>query len=1165
MHRDDDLFAEALEVPEADRAAFLARACNGDSAQRARVEALLRGHGRAPACFDTPPSNSSPAEKPGDRIDRYRLLERIGEGGCGVVWMAEQNEPVRRRVALKVIKLGMDTREVIARFEAERQALAMMDHPNIAKVFDAGTTGTGRPYFVMELVRGIPITRYCDEANLPTEGRLQLFIQVCNAIQHAHQKGVIHRDIKPSNILVVDGLGRSSRGNEAEKNVARTDSLVTSAATAEKPLPVVIDFGIAKATQGRLTDATVFTAFAQFIGTPAYMSPEQAELSGVDIDTRSDIYSLGVLLYELLTGRPPFDPKSLQQAGLDEIRRIIREVEPARPSTRLSTLSGVDRATVAKLRGTAPAHLSTELRGDLDWIVMKSLEKNRTRRYETANGLAMDLQRHLRHEPVAARPPSAAYTLQKLVQRHRFAFGAATVVAVVLILGAAVSTWQAVRATRAEREQSRLRQTADEAKKAESFLRQLAETQELAARRRAYAADMNLLQQALATDNLGRAQELLNRQRPQPGETELRGWEWRYLWQFCRSDALSVLAVKDRAIINSVAVSADGKWLAAGEMLPGKLSVWNLQTREEIPVPAGISAVRVAFSPREPLLAIAGRDTADNRVVLWNVETRQVVREFTPGTRNCEGMFFSVDGKILVTSTNAVPNEITLWRVADGTKLASFPAEPAGRDRRYLPFAVSRDLTLAAYTSGADRKIHLVDLTNGREVWSALAADEQVLTLAFSPDGRMLASGAGYAESAIRLWDVNSGAEVGRLEGNRRYVSHLIFWPDGKTLASGGGDHTIRIWDVAQRSLLRTLRGHTSEIYSLALMPDQRTLVSGGKDGAIMFWDGTAARETNAFTQISGGPAAWRFAEGGAAIIAVDAAGQVTERRGKNLQEQRTLLEIGNIGLPILAGERPLVAAVDASDRIRVWDWERRTMVRELSLAEDETYFVAVRFLSGGEKLLVARTRVGGDRWLEEWDVMTGQRFRDWKLPPGRSTLEMSPDGRYFVVTLAPSDPGEGKAIRIELATGRETALALDTRGMAPRGASFSPDGRLFAAASWQGFVQVVDVVAWQKVRTLSGVLMGMHSTAFSPDARRLATGSSATEGALLWDVDSYERLLTLGVSGSTLNSLAFSADGNALGAARVGGGGSTTGDSGEYFLWRAPSWEEIAAAEARD
>src|SRR6266581_3776775 len=360
------IFAEALDLPLSERAAHLDRACAGDEKLRRRVEGLLLTHDQAGGFLERPPVEmaigsrvgASAGEKPGDRIGRYKLLQQIGEGGCGVVYMAEQEEPVNRRVALKIIKPGMDTKSVMARFEAERQALALMDHPNIAKVFDAGATESGRPYFVMELVRGIKITEYCDQHSLPTEERLKLFVQVCQAIQHAHQKGIIHRDIKPSNIMVTATLEGAI-------------------------LPVVIDFGIAKATTNqRLTDKTLFTAFEMLIGTPAYMSPEQAVLTSVDVDTRTDIYSLGVLLYELLTSSTPFDTGELLKSGLDEIRRVIREQEPVRPSTRLSKLGNAALTTVAQHRKSEPPTLIRAVRGDLDWIAMKALEKDRTRRYE---------------------------------------------------------------------------------------------------------------------------------------------------------------------------------------------------------------------------------------------------------------------------------------------------------------------------------------------------------------------------------------------------------------------------------------------------------------------------------------------------------------------------------------------------------------------------------------------------------------------------------------------------------------------------------------------------------------------------------------------------------------------------------------------------------------
>jgi serine/threonine protein kinase/tetratricopeptide (TPR) repeat protein len=449
------IFSEALAFASAtERADYLNQTCGKDEVLRQKVQALLQVQGEADRFFGTVTSDdnralvsavarssgssdkdrlSAAVEVHGTMIGRYKLLQKIGEGGCGVVYMAGQEEPVRRRVALKIIKLGMDTKSVIARFEAERQALALMDHPNIAKVHDAGATETGRPYFVMELVRGVKITDYCDEKNLSTQERLDLFVQVCHAVKHAHQKGIIHRDLKPSNILVniVDG----------------------------QPVPKVIDFGIAKATNDqRLTDKTVFTAFEQFIGTPAYMSPEQAEISGVDVDTRSDIYSLGVLLYELLTSKTPFDAKELLQAGLDEMRRTIREREPARPSTRVSTLGGEELTSTAKRRGLEAPKLINTLRGDLDWIVMKCLEKDRARRYETANGLAQDIERHLNDEPVVASPPGNLYRIQKLVHRNKLLFAAAGAVLLALILGLGLSSWFFFRERAARKEQARLRQ-----------------------------------------------------------------------------------------------------------------------------------------------------------------------------------------------------------------------------------------------------------------------------------------------------------------------------------------------------------------------------------------------------------------------------------------------------------------------------------------------------------------------------------------------------------------------------------------------------------------------------------------------------------------------------------------------------------------------------------
>jgi eukaryotic-like serine/threonine-protein kinase len=458
------LFEAALELAvPAERAAFLERECAGDAALRARLERLLAAHTRSqdfftdcrPALNPVEPGEAGdpllPVEEElGRRIGPYKLLQKIGEGGCGVVYLAEQEKPVCRRVALKVVKLGMDTKSVIARFEAERQALALMDHPNIARVLDAGATETGRPYFVMELVPGVRITEYCDERQLDTRQRLDLFIQVCHAIQHAHQKGIIHRDIKPSNILVTlhDGV----------------------------PVPKVIDFGIAKAIEDKLTDKTLFTVYGHFIGTPAYMSPEQAEYSGLDIDTRSDIYSLGVLLYELLTGKPPFDQNELLASGLDEMRKTLREREPHRPSTKLDTMQTAELTVTAQRRAVAVPRLQLLLRGDLDWIVMKCLEKDRQRRYETANGLAMDVRRFLNHEPVLARSPGRWYRFQKLVRRNRGVFAAAGAVALALILGLGTATWLFLQEHELRRRAVAAEQAAEHARVNEANLRRQAET-----------------------------------------------------------------------------------------------------------------------------------------------------------------------------------------------------------------------------------------------------------------------------------------------------------------------------------------------------------------------------------------------------------------------------------------------------------------------------------------------------------------------------------------------------------------------------------------------------------------------------------------------------------------------------------------------------------------
>ncbi len=521
IDREEAIFAAVLDKPtRAERVAYLEGACGGDLALRARIEALLAAH-EARAAFSTPHRRPSPRPRPtvpsrkapARSSARTSCSSRSAKGAWASSTWPSSSEPVRRKVALKIIKPGMDSRQVIARFEAERQALAMMDHPNIARVLDAGTTESGRPYFVMELVHGVPITQFCDDNQLTPRERLELFVPVCQAIQHAHQKGIIHRDIKPSNVLVT--------------------------MYDDKPVPKVIDFGVAKAIEQRLTEKTMFTQFGALVGTFEYMSPEQAEMNAFGVDTRSDIYSLGVLLYELLTGTTPLERERLREAALDEMVRLIREEEAPRPSARLSSSDNLPK--IAAARKTEPARLSKLVRGELDWIVMKCLEKDRTRRYETASGLARDVERYLADEPVEACPPSAGYRLRKFARKHRTALATAAAFAVLLVAGVVMSTWLAVWATSAETRGEPAANRLGCGERSRPWKprpRQTNSATRLVSPR--MRPGCGLAQRAWEENNVVRARELLAEVPKEAAGRDLRGFEWYYLSRLCHPDELTL-------------------------------------------------------------------------------------------------------------------------------------------------------------------------------------------------------------------------------------------------------------------------------------------------------------------------------------------------------------------------------------------------------------------------------------------------------------------------------------------------------------------------------------------------------------------------------------------------------------------------------------------------
>jgi eukaryotic-like serine/threonine-protein kinase len=1176
--REETIFAAARETTDpARRAAYLEVACAGDVELRRRIEALLlaqaqsgdllrlsaRDSGmttdltddRVSGPIEHPPGARPITEGPGTHIGPYKLLQQIGEGGMGFVYMAEQGKPVRRKVALKIIKPGMDSRQVIARFEAERQALAMMDHQNIARVLDAGTTDNGRPYFVMELVHGVPITQFCDDRHLTPRERLALFVPVCRAIQHAHQKGIIHRDIKPSNVLMT--------------------------MYDDQPVPKVIDFGVAKAIEQRLTERTMFTQYGALVGTFEYMSPEQAEMNAFGVDTRSDVYSLGVLLYELLTGTTPLGRERMRSAALHELVRLIKEEEAQRPSVRLSSLDHLP--TVAAARKTEPGRLRKLMRGELDWIVMRCLEKDRARRYESASGLARDVERYLADEPVEAGPPGAGYRLRRFARKYRTTLRIAGAFLVLLVLGAVVSTWQAIRATLAENRASeqrdvarrnevdaiRAREETSKAYEQAAVANQKLQKTTGDLRTALYVSDLNRAYQFWEAGNIQRVEELLERHLPSGKEDDLRGVEWHFLRRMASLFQAGRLADAGSPLL-SLAISPDGRSVATSNTR-GTLTVWDAATgavRLHLP---DASAGQLAYTADgRTLISASASATPEKsprastiRVGAWDVSNgseiaarRRVLDVGEVGQHN-----LTDDGTRLLAFT--LDANLRVWDLASGAEIATLDAQAADPsiERAMMHFtALAPDQRTLVWQLGPTTLVW--DLTARKLRFKYYRAHPWSYAVAISPDGKLLACHRGGPPHVVQLWDCDAGKQVAELQGFAGHVYVLTFSPDGKLLASGDEFGTIRVIEVVSRNEVAALKGHGARLDSLVFEHDGRWLYSAGWDGLIRRWKPIPDPDPD---QIEGDPAFYAVRTGvardGRSLFTYSSAktGGRWELIHRDIASFRELAGVRASGRAVVSddGKRAAFQKQD-EQRIRFWDVLAN---RELASLESQVWPIGRKGFSPDARILA----LSEPDQIKLYDFETGKQITSLSLTK-LSTLAFSPDGRFLAVSATAtgetvpavtlwkmpaltkvarlSGPANGLTFSPEghtLAVMHSNTLRLwdidsdrvrealnpPQPGSAhiyatapPNG--YSPDGKLFAIAD-NMHVRLWNTATGELLGPLSGARELVHAISWSPDGKTLATTSGSR--VKLWNAATREELATLPCKNG--GSLAFAPDGS--------------------------------------
>jgi WD40 repeat protein len=1047
----EEIFNEAVEITDrAKRKAYLDKACRQDKELWAEVEELLKANDEAGdflAVPDVGPDvtlEARPAiEGPGTRIGRYKLLELIGEGGMGLVYLAEQQEPVRRQVALKIIKPGMDSRQVISRFEAERQALALLDHPNIARVLDAGTTETGRPYFVMEYVKGMSVTSYCDRHKLSIEQRLKLFQQVCYGVQHAHQKGIIHRDIKPSNILV--------------------------SVQDDRPVPKIIDFGIAKAVAQPLTQQTLFTRQGQLLGTPEYMSPEQADTGNEDIDTRADIYSLGIVLYELLAGVLPFEHEVLQKLGFAELQRTLREEEPPRPSLRFTAL-GEEAKEIAERRHTQVVALARRLHRELEWIPLKAMRKDRSRRYRSASEVADDIQNYLNGAPLIAGPETAIYRIKKFMRKYAGSVATALLVAAAIILGLIVSTTMYFRAEKALQKEAVARGIAEEAQTAEVEQRQIAEAETKRAmeiaetqRKQLYFNHIALADVAYREGNIGRLRKLLD-----ACPENLRNWEWYRLNHISDQSLMTIRGHTDKVF--GMVISPDGKRIASCSE-DKTIKIWDTATGAEVMTLRGHTdkVFGMAISPDGKRIASCSEDIT---IKVWDAVTGAELMTLRGHSSWIWSVAFSPDGKRLVSGSS--DKTIKVWDLSTGNELmtirghermiGSVSFSPDGR--RIV--SGSKDWTLEE--EPWNQTIKVWDAATGAELMTLPGHYDFVNSIDISPDGKRIISGS----RDIKVWDAATGEEIMTLRGHKLVVAEVAFSPDGKRIVSGSNDGTIKVWDVSTGAELMILRGHDDGVSSVAFSPDGKRIISSSKDKTIKVWDTEIRAQAVTFVGHGDWVLSVAFSPDGKRLVSGD------------------------------------------GDAVAVWNVE--TGAELMTLRGHDNKVTGASFSPDGKRIASG----SADKTIKIWDAETGNElmtlrgYDHWVGDPS-----FSPDGRRIVSS------SKDSTVRVwDAATGEELMIL---RGHGGRRATFSPDGKRIILGGIDGAIKVWDSSTGAEVVTFQGHDDTVWSAAFSPDGKRIVSGSPVRDHTIkVWDARTGAEVLTLPGDGPVVG-VVFSPDGKRI------------------------------------